>query len=92
MTASEAVSSGSSMNIETKHREISRQLLAEIAVGKYRPDGRLPSETQLVKRFGVSRPAVARALRDLQTEGLIERRAGSGTYVRRQTGSSARTP
>src|SRR6266576_8210 len=79
------------MNLETKHREISRQLLAEIAVGKYGPAGRLPSETQLVKRFGVSRPTVARALRDLQTEGLIERRAGSGTYVRRQTGSSART-
>jgi LacI family transcriptional regulator len=42
----------------------------------------LPSEPQLVKQFGVSRPTVARALLDLQTEGLIERRAGSGTYVR----------
>jgi len=37
MTASEAVSGGwSSMSIETKHREISRQLLAEIAVGQIR--------------------------------------------------------
>lgn len=71
------------MGSETKHREISRQLLAEIAVGKYRA-GRLPSETQLVQRFHVSRPTVARALRDLQAEGLIVRRAGSGTYVRRQ--------
>ncbi|HXI72826.1 MAG TPA: GntR family transcriptional regulator [Verrucomicrobiae bacterium] len=92
MTASEAVSSPrQGMNIETKHREISRQLLAEIAVGKYGPAGRLPSETQLVKRFGVSRPTVARAFRELQNEGLIERRAGSGTYVRRQTGSAANT-
>jgi len=65
-----------------KHREISRQLRADIAAGRYGVDNRLPSEPQLVKKFGVSRPTVGRALRDLQVEGLIERRAGSGTYVR----------
>jgi LacI family transcriptional regulator len=42
----------------------------------------LPSEAQLKKRFGVSRPTVQRALRELQEQGLIARRAGSGTYVR----------
>ncbi len=67
-----------------KHRDISRQLLAEILAGKYQATDRLPSEAQLVKRFGVSRPTAARALRDLQDEGLIERRAGSGTYLREQ--------
>ncbi|HKB91540.1 MAG TPA: GntR family transcriptional regulator [Opitutaceae bacterium] len=72
--------------ISLKHREISRQLLAEIAAGKYYPSGRLPSEAQLVKRFCVSRPTVARALRDLQTDGLIERRAGSGSYIRQRSG------
>jgi LacI family transcriptional regulator len=72
-----------------KHREISRQLLAEIGMGKYGAGGRLPSETQLVQRFGVSRPTIGRALRDLQAEGLIERRAGSGTYVRNQTPQSS---
>jgi LacI family transcriptional regulator len=73
-----------------KHREISRQLIAEIAEGKFAGSDRLPSEAQLVKRFGVSRPTVGRALRDLQAEGLIERRAGSGTYIR-QRGSSTTT-
>src|SRR2546430_15207010 len=77
--------------MESKHREVSRQLLSEIAAGKYGPSGRLPSEAQLVKRFQVSRPTVGRALRDLQAEGLIERRAGSGTYVRRQTPSAPNT-
>ena len=67
-----------------KHREISRQLMAEIAEGKYGTNARLPSEAQLVKRFSVSRPTVGRALRDLQAEGLIERRAGSGNYVKRR--------
>ncbi len=72
--------------MEPKHRDISRQLLSEIANGKYGPSERLPSEAQLVERFGVSRPTIGRALRDLQAEGLIERRAGSGTYVRQQPG------
>ena len=65
-----------------KHQEISKELRSEIAAGIYSQDGKLPSEAQLVDRFGVSRPTVARALRDLQLEGLIERRAGSGSFVR----------
>jgi DNA-binding LacI/PurR family transcriptional regulator len=64
-----------------KHRAVSRQPAAEINSGKHLPGDRLPSEAQLVKRFGVSRPTVGRALRDLQAQGLITRRAGSGTYV-----------
>jgi LacI family transcriptional regulator len=70
------------MSSEAKHHRISRELLAEIVAGKYGPSNRLPSETQLVGRFGVSRPTVARALRDLQDQGLIERRVGSGSFVR----------
>jgi DNA-binding LacI/PurR family transcriptional regulator len=34
---------------------------------------------------------VARALRDLETQGLIERRAGSGTYVRSSSQANSRT-
>jgi len=56
-----------------------------------RPGARLPSEAQLVKRFSVSRPTVGRALRDLQEQGLIERRAGSGTYVRAEGGGAGAT-
>ena len=65
-----------------KHQAISRELLAEIAEGKFGSSGRMPSESQLCRRFSVSRPTAARALRDLQDQGLIDRRAGSGTFVR----------
>ena len=65
-----------------KHREISSQLRADIAAGRFSAHQRLPSEPQLVRQFGVSRPTIGRALLDLQAEGLIERRAGSGTYLR----------
>ena len=74
------------MPSEPKHRLISRQLLADISMGKYAAADRLPSEAQLVKAFRVSRPTVVRALQDLQAEGLIERRAGSGTYIKVSAG------
>lgn len=75
------------MPADPKHQHISQVLLAEIASGKFAPSGRLPSETQLVQRFGVSRPTVARALRNLQDQGLIERRVGAGTFVRKSNGN-----
>ena len=73
------------MNHEPKHLEISRSLAGAIAAGKYATGTRLPSEAQLVKQFRVSRITVGRALRDLVSEGLVERRAGAGTFVRSPT-------
>jgi LacI family transcriptional regulator len=67
---------------EPRHRQITRDLLTDIAGGKYAPGSRLPSEAQLCQKFKVSRPTVGRALRELQEQGLIDRRVGSGTYVR----------
>ena len=67
---------------QPKH-EIIRQTLADaIASGQYAPGQRLPSESQLVETFAASRPTVNRALREMQLAGTIERRAGSGSYVR----------
>jgi LacI family transcriptional regulator len=79
------------MSTLLKHRTISRQLSTEIIAGKYDKTGRLPSEAQLVKQFGVSRPTVGRAMRELLEQGLIDRRPGSGTYIRteKERGQSA---
>jgi GntR family transcriptional regulator of arabinose operon len=68
---------------KTKHRQVFEYILADIESGKLKDGDRLPSEAELVKQFGLSRPTVARALHDLQNLGLIERKVGSGTYVRR---------
>jgi GntR family transcriptional regulator len=43
----------------------------------------LPAEIDLARHFGVSRPVVRQAMLSLVNDGLIERRAGKGTYVRR---------
>ena len=68
--------------LSPKYGVIRQTLTDGIVTGQYTPGDRLPSESQLVKTFGASRPTVSRALRELQLTGLIERRAGSGSYVR----------
>ncbi|MEP6960535.1 MAG: GntR family transcriptional regulator [Acidobacteriota bacterium] len=65
-----------------KHEVIRQTLIDAIASGEYEPGQRLPSESAMVKTFAASRPTVNRALREMQLAGLIERRAGSGSYVR----------
>ena len=49
--------------------------------GRWPPGSLMPSEADLVARFGVSRMTVTRALRELQTEGLVTRVQGVGTFA-----------
>lgn len=65
----------------SKHKEIYDVLSSEIAAGTYNANRRMPSEAQLVRRFGVSRPTAARALKELEKEGLVERRVGAGSFL-----------
>lgn len=44
-------------------------------------EGKLPSEPQLAARLGVSRATVREAITLLETEGIVDRRHGSGTFV-----------
>jgi len=52
-----------------------------ITSGRLAVGTRLPAESQLATRYGVSRPIIREALRSLQTLGLTQTRTGSGTYV-----------
>ena len=64
------------------HRKVFESLRGAIAQGRYTPGQKLPSEAALVRQFGTSRITIGRALRDLQYAGVVERRKGSGTFVR----------
>jgi GntR family transcriptional regulator, arabinose operon transcriptional repressor len=64
-----------------KHRQVYQALSRDIHFGRLKRGDRLPSEAELGRTFGASRITVGRAVRDLQLQGLVERRAGSGTYV-----------
>jgi GntR family transcriptional regulator of arabinose operon len=65
-----------------KHRQVYAALRRDIQSGRLSSGARLPSEAELVRKFGASRITVGRAMRDLQVAGLVERRAGSGTFVK----------
>ena len=65
-----------------KYQLLFEKLATDIRSGKFKPGAKLPSEAALVKKFNTSRITVGRALRDMQAQGLIDRIAGSGSYVR----------
>jgi GntR family transcriptional regulator of arabinose operon len=62
--------------------QIRERLERDILGGRYTTAQKFPSEAALGRRFGASRITVGRAVRELQERGLLDRVAGSGTYVR----------
>ncbi len=65
-----------------KARRLYLHLKDRIVSGEIAPHTRLPSEPELASQHGISRVTVRSALDQLQKENLIERRAGSGTFVK----------
>lgn len=67
-----------------KYDRIASELRGRIADGIYKPGAQLPTEPELAERHAVSIATIRRALSDLESEGIIERRHGTGTFVREQ--------
>ncbi|CUH43272.1 FadR/GntR family transcriptional regulator [Ruegeria atlantica] len=65
-----------------------RQIELLILRGILRPGERLPAERELAERLGVSRPSLRDAIADLQDQGLLTAKAGSGIYVAEVLGSA----
>lgn len=66
----------------SKLRESVAETLAEwIASARYPIHSRLPAERDLVKMLGVSRGTLRDALEQLESEGIVWRQVGIGTYV-----------
>lgn len=61
--------------------QICTQVTLGIASGELKPAARLPSTRELARRFGLHPNTVSAAYSQLQQEGKLERRHGSGVYV-----------
>ena len=72
-----------------QHQIVSDWVRAHIESGQYSVDDKLPSENELGTRFEVSRLTVRRALFTLESEGLIYRKQGLGSFVRPKAASGS---
>lgn len=68
--------------MSSKYVQIASSLRSKILDGAYQSTRRLPTEMEFAKTYSVNRQTVRRALSLLTDEGLIERRQGSGSYVK----------
>jgi GntR family transcriptional regulator of arabinose operon len=80
------VTAQSARRVKPKYLRLLESLSNDILSGRFKIGAKLPSEAALVKKFGISRITVGRALRELQNRGLVDRIAASGSYVRKGQG------
>ncbi len=72
---------GASAGDPPRYAAIKLSIHEAVRQGRLKPGDRVPSESELVEQFEVSRMTANRALRELQAAGVIVRRAGSGSYI-----------
>ena len=61
--------------------QIAEQVRRLIALGALRPGERLPAVRELAVRARVNRNTAARAVQQLESEGVVRTRVGQGTFV-----------
>ncbi|MBO0917114.1 GntR family transcriptional regulator [Streptomyces laculatispora] len=67
---------------EAPYLAVAGVLRTRILAGEWEIGERLPSRARLAEEYGVGRNVMQRAMDRLITDGLLEGRTGSGTYVR----------
>ncbi len=53
----------------------------QVVGGDVPPETPLPSESEMAEGFGVSRTVIREAMKELETMGLVEKRAGKRTWT-----------
>ena len=73
---------------EPRYAAIKKYVHDAVGRGQLSAGDRVESESELMKRFGVSRMTAHRALRELQDEGVIVRLPGVGSFVADRSATS----
>jgi GntR family transcriptional regulator, arabinose operon transcriptional repressor len=71
---------------------LAQQIERQIEEGNYRSGAKLPSYRKLMEAFSLTSGTVSYAMTILSNQGLVERRHGSGVYVRSQKARDEQLP
>jgi DNA-binding FadR family transcriptional regulator len=71
---------------ETLTAQLTKALRSRIDSGELKPGDKLPSEQELVERYGVSRTVVREAISSLRAFGYVATQQGVGAFVLQRSG------
>ncbi|NNC24172.1 PLP-dependent aminotransferase family protein [Salinisphaera sp. USBA-960] len=71
-----------------RYRELADAIASAIERGELASGVKLPPQRRLADALGVTVGTVTRAYREVETQGFVDARVGSGTYVRLQDGAT----
>ena len=66
------------------YQQLTEKIRAAVLEGRLKSDRKLPSSRSLAKSLNISRSTVTQSYEQLESEGYLETKRGSGTYVCRQ--------
>ncbi len=66
------------------YHQLADALMEQIRSGTYEPGAVIPSENGMARHYNIGRPTVRQAMDILVRKGLVERKRGSGTFVKKQ--------
>lgn len=66
------------------HYQLTNELRSDIKKGLWKVGEIFPADKELMERYGVSSTTVRRAVGQLVQEGFLERKAGKGTFLKRE--------
>ena len=76
---------GEELERKAKYEEIIEWIRVQIQEGSLVPGDKIPSENELAETFKVSRQTARHAMNVMEMDQMVERRRGSGTYVKEKS-------
>ena len=72
----------SKKNEVPKYYQISQDIILAIRSGRLKPGMQIPSENEIIRKYGVSNTTARRSLQEIEAAGWAARIKGRGTFVR----------
>ncbi|AXE26390.1 GntR family transcriptional regulator [Streptomyces globosus] len=65
-----------------RYLQIAEDIVQQIRAGVLKPGDQVPSEAEMVERYGVSGGTIRKAMAEIRASGLVDTRHGKGSYVK----------